>query len=41
MWTVAKHNPGQSRIFKETMKNFSEEIEYYQPKNYKFKNEKY
>ena len=33
MWTVAKHNPGQSRIFKETMKKIlGEEIEYYQPK---------
>ncbi len=33
MWTVAKHNPGQSKIFKETMKKIlGEEIEYYQPK---------
>ena len=29
MWTVAKYNPGQSRIFKETMKKIlGEEVEY-------------
>ena len=33
MWTVAKYNPGQSKIFKETMRKiFGRKVEYYQPK---------